>query len=449
MNLRNPPGRTRHLFGVAALGTAIFFRVALLPAGAAEAFDPAAITEQLNRLRSEVGELRNENQALRQQIGAVESIAGRPAAAPAGPALRIGGELRLRHEGFYGENPAFVDRSRNRVRLRLGGVADLPKNVELGLRLTTGVSEGEPTGNNATWADNASKKAFALDLAYAKWTPIKNAESSLTLIGGKMNIPFASSDLVFDTDYTPEGLALQYARTLTPGHVVRFNAAQLVIDEIANSSHDPLLHGGQLRLDSAWTGEWGTSLGFTAVDISNAARLTAANVPDIHRGNTRTAAGVLVHDYHPFIFDAALIRNFDSIPGYPGVLPVKFYGDYLINPGADTNNRGYCAGICVGKAARRGSWEFGYRYRVIQGDAWYEELADSDSGAYYQAAPAGGAVGYAGGTNVRGHIFNGTYALNDYAALGFTYFATRLINPVPAGSPSGMGRLQVNTILRF
>ena len=134
---------------------------------------------------------------------------------------------------------------------------------------------------------------------------------------------------------------------------------------------------------------------------------------------------------------------------FPGAFPVKLFGDYMSNPGTDTNNHGYFAGVAFGKAGKKGTWDFTYRYRVIQSDAWYEELADSDSGAFYQAAPAGGASGYGGGTNVRGHIFQGNYALNDAALVGFTYFATRLINPSPAGSESGMGRLQVNTILKF
>ena len=132
-----------------------------------------------------------------------------------------------------------------------------------------------------------------------------------------------------------------------------------------------------------------------------------------------------------------------------GVIYTRAFGDYMSNPGADTNNHGYFAGVAFGKAGKKGTWDFTYRYRVIQSDAWYEELADSDSGAFYQAAPAGGASGYGGGTNVRGHIFQGNYALNDAALVGFTYFATRLINPSPAGSESGMGRLQVNTILKF
>lgn len=348
----------------------------------------------------------------------------------------------MRYENFAASNPAFVDRSRFRGRLRLGGTATVADNVEVGVRLTTGVSEGEPTGNNATWQDNASKKAFALDLAYVKWTAMKDASSSLALTGGKMNNPLPADDLILDGDYTPEGFAANYSRKLNAVHTLRANGGLLVIDELSTSAHDPMLYVGQLRLDSMWNKEWSSTVGVTHLDLSNASRLTNAAVPDVHKGNTRTTAGVLVNDYQPWVFDASVTRTV-------GTLPVRVGADYMVNPSADTENEAWFAGLYLGKAGKAGSWEFSYRYRVAEADCWYEELIDSDSGAYYQSAPAGGSVGYGGGTNVRGHIFAGNYALTDYALVGFTYYSTRLINENPVGSDSRMGRLQVNTIIKF
>lgn len=381
-----------------------------------------------------------------------ETKAAKPEAPTAGAAplsLRLSGELRLRYEGFFSDNPAFIDRNRFRFRLRVGGVADVAKNVEVGFRLTTGVAEGEPTGNNSTLQDNASKKAIAIDLAYAKWTPLKTKETTFAVLGGKMNIPFTSSDLVFDGDYTPEGAAIQFSHALTADHTLRANAAEFVLDELSASSHDPFLTGLQVRLDSTWSQGWTSTVGLTWVDVSNASRLVNSAVPDIHKGNTRTAAGGLVHDYHPYVIDAGFTRSLESFPGYPGAFPIRIAGDYMTNPGADSENHAYYAGLYAGKAGKKGTWEFNYRYRVMEADAWYEELADSDSGAFYQTAPAGGSTGYGGGTNVRGHIFAGNYALTDYALIGFTLFDMELINPTPSGSESGSRRLQVNTLLKF
>ncbi len=435
-----------------SLCRALFAGAVLAAPLAAETPDLAAVVEQLNSLRAEVAELRQENQGLRQNIAGGGMAGAKAAPAPAAPTaggLRFAGELRLRYEGFYGANTAFVDRNRFRYRLRFGATSELAKNLEVGLRLTTGVLEGEPTGNNATMENNASKKAFALDLAYAKWTAFKDSDSSLALIGGKMNNPFTSSDLAFDGDYTPEGFAAQYSRVIDGTHTLRFNAAQFVLDELSASAHDPMLTGLQARWDSAWSKQWSTTVGASYFQVSNASRLTNSAVPDVHKGNTRNAAGMLVHDYNPFVIDLGVTRTLPSFPGFVGAFPIRIAGDYLKNSGAPDNNDAYYGGVFLGKAGKKGTWEFNYRYRVMQADAWYEELADSDSGAYYQAAPLGGAIGYGGGTNVQGHIVAGNYALTDYAVVGFTWFSTELIKPSPPASESGMNRLQVNTILKF
>lgn len=404
----------------------------------------ASIEERLQALSAELDSLRQDNEALRKHLGSLQSKADQPPAAAAGPlsTLKVGGELRMRYENFGSDNDAFVERNRLRGRLRIGGTAAISGNLEAGLRLTTGTSEGEPTGNNFTWQDNASKKAIAVDLAYLKWTTLRTSNDSLALTLGKMSNPLASSDLVFDSDYTPEGLALQYNHNFGPTHALRANTAAFVIDELSASQDDPLLYARQLRWDAAWTPRTGTSFGITSMDLSNGSLLTNGAVPDVHKGNTRTAAGALVNTYRPWVVDVSITQLLRGIP-------VRLAGDYMENQGADTDNNAYYGGLFVGKAGTRRTWELSYRYRVAESDAWYEELIDSDSGAFYAVAPPGGAAGYAGGTNVRGHILAGNYALTDNSLVGFTYFSMRLIEPSPTGSESRMGRLQVNAIVRF
>jgi hypothetical protein len=398
-------------------------------------------TSELARIQVQLDTLRAQTAALESQLGGL-----RPAA---GAGVRLAGELRLRMENFSSPNPAFVERTRSRIRLRFGGTAALADSLEAGFRFTTGVPEGEPTGNNATMQDNASKKSIALDLAYLKWTFRKTDADSLAVVAGKMNIPFVHSDLEFDSDYTPEGLALQYARGLGRRHVVRANTAVFVLDETSASRRDPAFLGGELRLDSMWQDKVATSFGVAALSVTHRDRLGNSAVPDIHKGNTRDASGALRHDYRPWSVDAAVGGTMgDVFPGL-GQIPFRVSAEIMWNPAARDSNRGYFAGVVLGRLAKAGSWELGYRYRVIEADAWYEELADSDSGAFYQNAPAGGAAGYGGGTNVRGHIFSGAYAITGYATVGFTYFLTRLVDPAPAGSDSRMGRLQVNAVLKF
>src|SRR4029450_573579 len=96
-------------------------------------------------------------------------------------ALRISGDLRARYEGFYSDaryaesegGGEFVNRSRYRFRVRVGIVASLFENLEVGLRL--GSAEplrgggGDPISGNTTFQDNASRKAVFIDQAYGRW----------------------------------------------------------------------------------------------------------------------------------------------------------------------------------------------------------------------------------------------------------------------------------------
>src|SRR5687767_5141769 len=104
--------------------------------------------------------------------------------------LRIGGDFRGRYENFSSDEPSFIDRHRFRYRVRPGIVATLRDNFEVGFRLTSseaqGTFGGDPISGNSTFQDNASKKFAYIDLAYAKWTAVNNADWSLNLTVGKM-----------------------------------------------------------------------------------------------------------------------------------------------------------------------------------------------------------------------------------------------------------------------
>lgn len=51
--------------------------------------------------------------------------------------LKLGGDFRGRYEGFFGEDPAFKERTRLRYRVRAGLTATLKDNFEVGFRLTS------------------------------------------------------------------------------------------------------------------------------------------------------------------------------------------------------------------------------------------------------------------------------------------------------------------------
>ena len=369
--------------------------------------------------------------------------------------LRFNGDLRLRYDGIYIDNPAFVDRNRLRYRFRYGATAVLQDAFEVGFRLTSGENAKggfttiDPISGNASFEDNASKKLIGIDLVYAKWTPIQSPTIGLNLIAGKMENPFVFSDIVFDADYTPEGLASQFSYNINNKHALRFNAGGFVLDELSGSSEDPYLLGAQVRLDSMWSPKWQSTVGISALAITGNESLNTANVPDQNKGNTRNAAGALLSNFNPIVADASVAYSLDTFPLYSGLFPIRVGGEVLHNPAASSKNNAFAGGIAFGKAGKRGTWELAYRYKYLEADSWYEEFVDSDTGAFYQSSPVGGKSGYGAATNLRGHWIRAAWSPFDSFTFSATCYVFELIDASPKNSDSDTMRLQVDAMWRF
>ena len=372
-------------------------------------------------------------------------------------ALKLSGDFRGRYEGFYVDQPGFTDRNRFRYRARFGVTAVMSDNFEVGLRLgsgdlDSGVTTGiDPLSQNQTFQNNASKKGIFIDLAYGKWTPINNADWSIATTIGKMENPFTFSDLVFDADYTPEGAAIQIDRTLGEKHTLSLIGGGFILDELSSSEEDPFLGGVQGRLNSKWTDKLSTSVGAAYLAIANPEQLVNGAVPNGNVGNTRDAAGALVYDYSPVVVDGSATYKLESFPMYPGTFPITVSADYIYNDGASssaTDNYGWTAGFKLGKAGKKGTWELSYTYKWLGADAWWEELVDSDSGAFYAAGypNSGQGAGYRSGTNVKGHVAKLAYSPYNTLTLSAKAFLMERID-VPTDSEAL--RLQVDAQWKF
>lgn len=374
-------------------------------------------------------------------------------------ALKLNGDFRGRYDGIFSENPAFVDRNRLRYRLRFGVTAALSDGLEAGFRLTSGEPSGTFGGDaisgNTSFQDGGSKKFVYLDMAYGKWTPLRTKEWNATMTFGKMENPFVfPSTMLFDRDYTPEGLAGQLSYAFNDHHTLKLNAGGFMLDELSGATTDPVLSAVQLRWDATWNKHVATTFGVAGLSINNRESLVNANVPNTNRGNTRNAAGAPQYDFNPIYLDGGITFTLDEFPTYPGAFPITVSGDYLNNPAAPTDNVGYGAGITLGKAGKRGTWEVAYRWQELQADAWFEELIESDFGAYYQVQqPNAGftapGAGYGAGTNLRGHSLKLSYSPYDSLTLSVSTFYTDLVNPSPAGSETKTTRVIVDASLKF
>jgi hypothetical protein len=400
-------------------------------------------------------------------------------------ALRIGGDVRLRYDGVYmdpptGATPAgFQDRNRLRYRLRVGVTATLQDDFEVGMRLTSaenksGVAaaqQGDPISGNDTMTGNGAKKLVWIDLAYAKWNALNSPDWSMTWIGGKMENPFTVSEIVFDPDYTPEGIGFQLGYNVAEGQGLKFNGGLFSVLEvnqgaagppITSGSKDTYLYGAQLRWESTWSPKWASSVGVGIFGLSDKQNLASTSIPGVSQGNTRFAGapltGVPTSSFNPIATDASVTYTLESFPYYPGAFPIKVGGEYINNTAASVNPAGtlgagkkrgeaYTVGMTLGKSGKKGTWDLTYKWKNLEANYWFEEVVDSDHGAWYTAAPAGGAAGYQAGTNIRGHYMRAAYSPYDSLTLACTYYLFNLIDH--PGNFSQAGRIQIDAAFKF
>jgi hypothetical protein len=386
-------------------------------------------------------------------------------------ALKFNGDFRGRFEQNNAESDLYHTRDRFRYRVRFGVTASMIDNFDIGFRLASGNPQtvtggtlvgGQPITANTDLGSLESRKFVWVDNAFARWTPLNNADWMASAVIGKFDNPFQLSNMIYDYDIEPEGGALQLSRNFCDIHVLKGVAAFFVLDEInqgvgtvpsINPEHDPFLYGGQMWLESHWATNFDTSLGVAVMNIAYKDSLSALAQPFYNSGNTRLTNGVLKYNYNPIIGTAAATFWLDQVPFYSGRFPIKLLGEYMVNPAAPANNTAWRSGIDIGRGARKNTWEIFYRYQDLEADSWFDAMVDDDNGAFYaagnpQLVGTGKASGWFGGTNVRGHLVQFNYFFTDYLNFAFTWYRNDLIIGNPT-QPSTAGHFMTDLMWRF
>lgn len=359
------------------------------------------------------------------------------------------GDLRGRFDDVSTDSPFTAGHDNNmrlRYRLRAGLVVSMVDNMQVGFRLgsddsaSTAANGGNPLSNNSTFQFNGSKKFVYIDAAYGRWMPITNDTWTATGIIGKMDNPFVASAMLFDPDYTPEGAAAQASYKPDNYNTFLANGAVFVIDQF--NTRGPFLYGMQGIWNATWTPHVATSAGLSVYGFGDQRSIGLKNpgtaTPyDTNLGNT-IAGGTFARNYSPVVGSGNLTYTFDSFPFYPTAFPVRVGCEFMENPSAGSNNKGWWGGVTFGKAAKKGTWDISYRFQYLQADAWWDQIVDDDNIAFFAtSATAGTAVG---GTDVKGSLIKADYALTDGLMFSFTCYANSIINKNIAGAitPAGI-----------
>ena len=252
-----------------AVGIALFIWVAIMMASGQEAAstDVTSDRQEIELLKKKIEELdqrirvaerlkeiKDEDAAAKAKAGVSLDVIAKKVDGVEGKLKSIGpfafsGDLRLRHESFFGSGPAngapAQDRHRERYRLRFNVTTKLNDEISGGFSLASG-DLGDPISTNSTETGFFTRKPFAVDRAYATYRPRFFKPFSVT--GGKFAYTWYRTELTFDNDINVEGGSQQLVwdwkdRFLSHFGVVGFELPLLEV----TSSPDSSILGGQIQ----------------------------------------------------------------------------------------------------------------------------------------------------------------------------------------------------------
>ena len=323
--------------------------------------------------------------------------------------LTFKGDFRFRNEEIKEEQASPLqtsDEFRQRIRVRAGAVAKVNEKSEVTLRFATG-SSANTDGNttNQTLTDYYSKKGIFVDLAYFNYKPTDNWQ----IWGGKSPITYyvaGGSDMVFDADLTPEGMAFKYK---SEGDAATFFAnlgsawlAERYSATGATDNTDVGMVGGQIGV----TKKMDNYLVTLAIANYNLSNVKGATAPAA-KGNT-LVAGAYAHSYNLTVGDLEVGTTI-------GDVPVSLYYEMVTNSDGGDYKTGGNVGVNIGKLKEVDSWLIRLDTREVEKDSTLGVLAESDSSG--------------GGTDIRSTRLAGFYQVAENANIALTLFAgQRLIS---------------------
>lgn len=356
------------------------------------------------------------------------------------------------------------DRSRLRMRARLGLNARVSPEFSAGLRLSTGTAS-DPVSTSQTLGTTSSKYSFALDRAFVRYHD-EVERPWLTIQAGRMASPWYGTDLLWSESLAFEGLAMHLDPAAKSNAVWR-PYLTLGVFPIQDVERSQTVRAGSKWLYAAQTGvEWirdnkaRAKLGLAYYSFENVSgqRNSAASpnaydktAPDFRqKGNTlfdinaTPSAGnerwALAADYQLVNLTGALDLNVS------GPVHLILTGDYVENIGYDRasvlartgrdikpQTTGYMARMAVGMPAMllRHDWQLSLTYRYLEADAVLDAYTDPDF--------------HLGGTNNKGYILGLLYGLGRNTWISTRWLSSNEIS----GLPLSINTLQVYLNARF
>ena len=330
--------------------------------------------------------------------------------------IRWKGDFRYRYESFDVENKP--NRDRNRIRARAALIADVTPTIEVGLGLASGGDD--PVSSNQTLGGGGSTKDLRIDLAYFDWDGLKDTH----VYGGKFSnyVHRAGKNaLLWDGDWRPEGTGIKWNNGMFFANGL---GTWIESDSKEGQSFAYLTQLG-IKFPIGDNFKLTTGVGYHVFDTAGLGSFFGDD-DDFFGNSFNPITNTYLYDYEELEFFADL--GFEMF-GHPALL----FGNYVQNQAVDEDDTAWAVGFKYGAARNKGEWQFAYVYQRLEKDAVLGLLTDSDFGG--------------GGTNSKGSIIKGSYAIYKNFNANLTYF----INDVGLDleDPIDFKRLQLDLSFKY
>lgn len=319
--------------------------------------------------------------------------------------IKVGGDMRFRHENIDRDDATGVRESRQRIRARLKVAAKINDEVDVGFRLVTA---GGKTSSNQTIEGSFSGKDIFFDRAYINWHPDFAKGVSLTF--GKFAQPWynvSSDGLIWDSDVNPEGVAIAYKTKVGPvnlkatgGYFILEDGDTLYgkADNNGFSQDLNMYHAGisaSMKFNDKIKGTIGSNAYIYNKEEVNVVRNSSVN-GGLRAGNSLENDGME-------IYEVAGRVDIET-----GLAPVFVYAQYAVNAEAKS---GEDTAWLAGFGGKYGAFKMTYNYRDTQQNAVANTFNDSDFAASNIAS--------------RGHKVKLAYKISKNFSTSVAYLAAR------------------------
>ncbi len=327
--------------------------------------------------------------------------------------IKLKGDLRLRYQYKHDDSNQPLDPRKDtniaRVRMRLGIESQINNKLLAGIGIATG--DGDARSTNISFGSTNQKKEIRLDYAYAKYSALP----WLTIVGGKMlpgDVFWEPTDLIWDTDITPEGAAFGLKKAFGSKVGTFMNLGVLIMETESTTNGDPMMAyvvqpGATYKFNDAIS----LKGAFALYNFSNVKDKTSSTSTPMKSGQTNSMnSSKWKYDYQMITPSLELsIKEPLKAIGL-NVESLKLFGEYVNNMAVSKGADGFSAGFQFGnaKVEKWGDWQFRYVYAMLGKDAVLDILPDSDR--------------YSGKTNIRSHEASITYGLGKNTSLGFDIY---------------------------